>query len=67
MTTDNPQHGSFEGPASVANVGSYVHVYPTWGRKHDLCFECWCKPEYNSDEKLLIHNPEPGVSVKAEI
>jgi hypothetical protein len=51
--------GSFTEQHVVTDVAPYRHVYPTWGRKHDLSPKCWCNPEVDTERpEVLIHNPE---------
>ena len=38
-----------------------IHVYPTFGRKHDTDHgtNCWCQPERDAEEpRVIVHHPE---------
>lgn len=42
----------------VDPVARSVHVYPVFGRKHDVSWDCWCHPEIDwqsQDSMIWIH------------
>ena len=43
---------------SVATIGNeYVHVYPLFGRVHEVSIHCWCHPEHDAVNPLvLVHH-----------
>jgi hypothetical protein len=48
--------GEDEGTLVVVVV-PLTHVYPTFGREHEMTPECWCHPEPDDEQpNLLIHN-----------
>jgi hypothetical protein len=47
-------------PIAIATVvEDEVHVYPLFGREHQLVNTCWCQPERDTQEPaMLVHHPE---------
>jgi len=47
-------------PATEPEVGDgYVHVYPLFGREHEMSVECWCHPDQHPEEPTLyVHHVE---------
>jgi hypothetical protein len=34
-----------------------LHVYPTFGKRHDLSWDCWCRPrgEWQDGTPIWVH------------
>ena len=36
-----------------------VHVFPLYGREHEMSTKCWCQPVQDTVEPTVwLHNPE---------
>lgn len=39
--------------------GRDIHVYPLFGKQHEMTRECWCIPDQDEEhDNVLIHHQE---------
>lgn len=48
-----------EAPIMESKTVEFTHVYPLFGREHEMSIDCWCHPTQDDEEPtLILHNVE---------
>ncbi len=42
--------------SEMVRQGGLIHVFPLFGKKHELSRYCWCEPSL--DNEVCIHEPD---------